>query len=97
MRPRAGNPKTRHNALVTLTQVLVAVLLFVVIWRVSVFFLRMLATPPPEPDPDDTEDVLQHFRCSTCGTEVTMTVASNTEVDAPRHCREEMTLVWRPE
>ncbi len=81
----------------TLTQVLVAIVIFLVIWRTSVFMLRMLATPPPEPDPEDTADVLHHYRCSTCGTEVTMTVASNTEVGAPRHCREEMTLVWRPE
>ena len=34
------------------------------------------------------------FRCSVCGAEVVMTAAqSGTEIDAPRHCREDMVLV----
>lgn len=61
-----------------------------VIWRVTMSTLRMLATPPPEIDPDDIIDTLQKFRCSVCGTEVTMTVANIVEQNAPRHCREDM-------
>jgi hypothetical protein len=34
------------------------------------------------------------YRCTVCGTEVTMTSAPDGEApDAPRHCREDMSLV----
>lgn len=48
---------------------------------------------PAEPNPEDIEPVDLHYRCSVCGAEVTMTMAPNSiEVDAPRHCREDMLL-----
>jgi hypothetical protein len=76
--------------------VIVAVLIGVAIWRISMYFLRMLATPPPEIDPDDVVDTRQDFKCTICGTEVVMTVRNLSEEAAPRHCREDMVAVWRP-
>jgi hypothetical protein len=67
-----------------------------VIWRVSVSTIRMLATPPPPVDPHDVVPVRQDYKCSVCGTEVTMTVQNVREALAPKHCREEMVEVWRP-
>ena len=75
----------------------IAIAIGVVIWRVSIYFLRMLSTPPDDVDPDDVSETLQHYRCSVCGAEVTMTMANNVEVSNPRHCREDMVLVWRPD
>lgn len=74
----------------TVLNVIIAVAIGYAIWRVSIATLRMLATPPPEIDPDDIVETEQKFRCSVCGTEVTMTVANVVELKAPRHCREDM-------
>lgn len=50
--------------------------------------------PPPEPARRDVQPVDYKFRCEVCGVEVTMTAAPAEEVpEAPRHCREDMTLV----
>ncbi len=81
----------------TVGNVLIAILIGFVIWRVSTYFLRMLANAPDDVDPTDVSETNAHFRCSVCGAEVTMTMANNLEVSNPRHCREDMTLVWRPE
>ena len=74
----------------TLLNLVIAFLIGYVIWRTSIATLRMLSTPPPEIDPDDIFETSQKFRCTICGTEVTMTVANVVEQKAPRHCREEM-------
>lgn len=76
-----------------LVNVLVAILIGLVIWRVSMWFVRMLSTPPPEIDPDDVVPTSQDYRCTVCGTEVTMTVRNVEEDTAPKHCREEMVPV----
>ena len=47
--------------------------------------------PPEEIDPEDVVPVDIRFRCIVCGAEVTMTAAQDAdEIDAPRHCREDM-------
>lgn len=79
-----------------LVQVIVAVVIGILIWRTSMYFLRMLATPPPEVDPDDVVATKQDYKCTICGTEVTMTIQNVTEDAAPRHCREDMVPVWQP-
>ena len=73
--------------------VLIAILIGLVIWRVSMWFVRMLSTPPPEIDPDDVVATSQDYRCTVCGTEVTMTVRNVEEDTPPKHCREEMVPV----
>ena len=56
--------------------------------------LRALATPVPEPPPPgDLRKVKLQYRCSPCGTEVRMTVATEEPPDPPRHCIDEMEIV----
>lgn len=73
----------------------IAIAIGLVIWKTSMAVLRMLATPPPEIDPQDIQPVNQHYKCSVCGAEVVMTVQNVSEDAAPRHCREDMDPVWR--
>ena len=50
--------------------------------------------PPAEPDPDDLRPVDAEFECVVCGARVTMTATQrDTELEAPRHCREDMVPV----
>lgn len=82
---------------VGLFQIVLAVALGAAIWMGSMMIMRMLATPPPAVDPDDVVEVEeQDYRCSVCGTEVTLHVANLAETSPPKHCREEMDPVWRP-
>ncbi len=66
------------------------------IWRASVYIIRMLSTPPPEVDPNDVVTVDQDYKCSVCGAELTMKAVNPAEDKPPKHCREEMDPVWRP-
>ena len=77
-------------------RILIAIAIGLAIWWVATRVIKMLATMPEEPDPTDVTFANETFRCSTCGTELTVTIRSNTETTPPRHCREEMTAVWRP-
>ena len=80
-----------------LGQILIALGLGALIWIGSMKILRVLATPPPEVDPEDVVEVdHQDYRCPVCGTEVTLRVANVREASPPKHCREEMVPVWRP-
>lgn len=50
--------------------------------------------PDAEPDPIVLRKVNYKYRCTICGTEVTMTSAPDGDIpDSPRHCREDMSLV----
>jgi hypothetical protein len=75
--------------------ILIAIAIGVLILWVTRKVIVMLATPPPEVDPDEIIEVERHYRCSTCGTELIVTAASTTETEAPKHCRDEMTLTWQ--
>lgn len=80
-----------------LGHIVIALALGAAIWVGSMKILRMLVTPPPEADPEDVVAVEdEDYRCSVCGTEVTVRVVSVTETAPPKHCREEMDPVWRP-
>lgn len=79
-----------------LLTVLIAIVIGYVVWRTSIYFIRILSTPPPEIDPDDIEEVVQDYKCTVCGAEVIMTVQNVSTESAPRHCREDMVPVWRP-
>jgi hypothetical protein len=79
-----------------LLDVLIAAGIFLVIWRVSLWIIRLLSTPPPEVDPEDVVPVDQDYRCSVCGTEVTLRMVNVQESSPPKHCREEMVPVSRP-
>ena len=80
----------------SVVDILVAVLIGYVIWKVSIALIRMLSTPPPEIDPADVTEVDQDYRCTVCGAELTMRMVNVVEDKPPRHCREDMEPVWRP-
>lgn len=75
---------------------ILAAVLGLVIWRLSIKVIGMLSTPPPEVDPGDIVAVDQDYKCTVCGAELTMKAVNPSEDKAPRHCREEMVPVWRP-
>lgn len=73
----------------------VAVVAIVLIYLIGATVLsKFKIAPPAEPDPDVVVPVDQRYRCSVCGTEVVMTAANAAqELEAPRHCREDMVPV----
>ena len=71
-----------------------AVLLGLVIFKVGLAVLRSLATPlPAPPPPGEMRRVRLMYRCSICGTEVRMTLATEELPEPPRHCQEDMELI----
>ncbi|MCH8984025.1 MAG: hypothetical protein IH943_08020 [Acidobacteria bacterium] len=102
MPPQAGSgawPEGEKLTGNTVFDVILAILLGLVIWRMSLAVIRMLSTPPTEVDPDDVVSVDQDYTCTVCGAELTMRAVNvqNVQDNAPpRHCREEMVAVWRP-
>ena len=70
---------------------IVAIVIGVGIMAFSLWAIRLLATPPPpEPDPEDIHEVAVDYRCTVCGMRLTVTHAQDEELEAPRHCREDM-------
>ena len=75
-------------------KILVAIAVAMVLLRMGLAVLRTLATPLPEPPPvGELRKVKLQYRCSLCGTEVRMTVATNESPDPPRHCMDNMELM----
>ena len=76
-------------------RVVVGLAIGIAIYLMGASLLRKFwVAPPAEPDPDLVVPVDLKFRCGVCGAEVVMTAAqADTEIDAPRHCREDMILV----
>lgn len=83
--------------MMTFPEFLVALGIGAFIWIVSVALIRMLSTKPPEIDPSDVVVADQDYRCTVCGAELTMRMVNVAEDKAPKHCREEMVPVWRPQ
>lgn len=81
----------------TFIDVVLAIAIGYLIWRVSISLIRMMSTPPPEVDPEDIKDVDQDYKCTVCGAELTMKAVNVQDEAVPRHCREDMVAVWRPE
>lgn len=71
-------------------EIVIAVVIGLVVWRLALWTTRLLSTPPPEVDPEDTEETKQGYRCTVCGAEVVMTVRNVSDDAPPRHCREDM-------
>jgi len=75
-------------------RVAVAVVAFLVLWRVGRAMLGGLVRPMPKPPPaGELRKVKITYRCTICGTEVRMTVANDEVPEPPRHCQDEMELV----
>jgi hypothetical protein len=78
----------------TVLTVVVAVVAGVVILKVGVSLLRSLGRPlPPPPPSGEMRRVNLKYRCSICGAELKMTLATDEEPEPPRHCQEDMDLV----
>ena len=74
-------------------KILMAIAVAMVLLRMGLAVLRTLATPLPEPPPvGELRKVKLQYRCSLCGTEVRMTVATDESPDPPRHCMDDMEL-----
>lgn len=74
--------------------VILAVVVGLLIWRIGLAMLRGLARPVPEPPPSgELRKVKIAYRCSICGAEVRMTIAPHEDPEPPRHCLEDMDLV----
>ena len=72
----------------------IALVAMVAIYTIGAGTLRKFKISPDEPDPEQVVPVDARFRCTVCGAEVTMTTAqAGDELDAPRHCREDMVRV----
>ena len=82
----------------TVISIVVAIIAGYVILRLGFSIFRLLATPLPEPPPaGELRKVKLNFRCSTCGSEVRMTVATDEHPDPPRHCMTVMDLLRQVE
>ncbi len=75
-------------------KILMAIAVAMVLLRMGLAVLRTLATPLPEPPPaGELRKVRLQYRCSLCGTEVRMTVATDESPNPPRHCMDDMELI----
>ena len=66
------------------------------IYLIAAWVVRAFSRLPPPLEPDQIlmRPVNYRYRCIVCGTEVVMTSAPDGDApDAPRHCREDMSLV----
>jgi hypothetical protein len=78
----------------TIVWATVGIFIGLFIFRVGFMMLRALSTPlPPPPPPGEMRKVKIQYRCTICGTEVRMTLATDELPDPPRHCQEDMELV----
>jgi len=74
--------------------ILVALLIAAVLIRIGVAMLRGLGTPlPPPPPAGEMRKVSLRYRCSICGAELKMTLATDEMPEPPRHCQEDMDLM----
>ena len=78
----------------TVLGILVVLLIAAVLIKVGLALLRGLGTPlPPPPPPGEMRKVNLKYRCSVCGAQLRMTLATAETPEPPRHCMEEMDLV----
>ncbi len=79
---------------VSIIRILLAILFAYLIIRAGLAMLRGMAAPIPEPPPaGELRKVKIQFQCQICGTEVRMTLSTDQEPEAPRHCMQEMDMV----
>ena len=76
-------------------KLIVAIAAALTMYLIGTSIVRMFThVPPAKPDQFVLRDVNYRYRCTICGTEVTMTSTPEGEIpDSPRHCREDMNLV----
>jgi len=68
--------------------------LFYFIWKIGLGMLRSItSTLPPPPPSGEMRRINVRYRCSSCGTELRMTMAPDQDPPPPKHCLEEMDLI----
>lgn len=78
----------------SIAQTSIAVVVGAVVLKLGLVMIGGLAQPTPDPAaPGLLRKVKLVYRCSICGAEVRMTVASSEDPEPPRHCLEDMELV----
>lgn len=74
-------------------RVIVSVAVSLGIFMVGLTILGALSRPVPEPPPPgELRAVRLKYRCSSCGTEIKMTLANDAVPESPKHCGELMDL-----
>ena len=74
--------------------ILVALIVAAILVKIGVAMLRGLGTPlPPPPPAGEMRKVNLRYRCSICGAELKMTLATEELPEPPRHCQEDMDLM----
>jgi hypothetical protein len=76
-------------------KVIAALAAAVVLYLIAARMIRNFnSEPPPEPGTVPLEDVDYRYRCIVCGAQAVLYAAPEGEPpEAPRHCREPMSLV----
>lgn len=75
-------------------RVLIAMAIMYLILIAGIAVLGAFARPVPEPPPPgELRRVKLTYRCSSCGAELRMTLASEQLPQPPRHCADEMDLL----
>jgi len=73
---------------------LVALVMFVFLWKVGIGMTRSVTTSLPAPPPEgELRRISARYRCTICGVELRMTLAPEADPPPPRHCMEDMELV----
>jgi hypothetical protein len=74
--------------------ILVAIVAFVAIYTIGVKMMASFSrSQPPPPPSGELRKVRLTFQCQTCGTEVRMTKAPDTDPSGPSCCMQEMELI----
>ena len=77
-----------------LVKILVGLAFAYVVIKLGFWMLRGLANPlPPPPPAGEMRRVNLRYRCSLCGAELKMTLATDELPEPPRHCQEDMDLM----
>lgn len=77
-----------------LFNIAIAVLIFLAIYTVGVKMMASFSRAHPAPPPaGELRRVRMTFQCESCGTEVRMTKAPNTDPTGPSCCMQEMELI----
>ena len=78
----------------TVFNVLVALAIGFVIFKVGFAILGSMARPAPEPPPaGEMRKVKVRYRCPTCGMELRVEQSPDEDPVPPRHCMDEMELL----
>ena len=78
----------------TIVWVAIGLALLWFIWKVGLGMLRsMTSSLPPPPPSGEMRRINVRYRCTVCGVELRLTMASDEHPPPPRHCMEDMEVI----